>query len=279
MWWIFIGASSGVGKTGITNSLLSKLNTAGIQTQKLNMDDYYHERPDDREINEFRENTNFDVPEMLDLERLKNDVQTLSKGQSIIKRKFAFHSNKYEGEETIDPSECIIVEGIFAQLFYQEYFPEDIPALNININTESYLDIIKRRIKRDQERGLTEARVIQKEHRDVGPGFFKFTARFASGSDLYVSNNYHSHLDEQAKQLDAIVEDIKANVQTKKTELSHGSGHFERAKRPDARKLVAQSYIKQGLCVNHKFNAFFPGIFGEPEGFYEYEEEYSPKVR
>ncbi len=276
--FIFIGGPSAGGKTGVTEQLLEQLKKENISAQKLNMDDYYKERPNDIEIDYYRNNTNFDVPNMLHLDLFQEHVQALGQDKQIIKPKFSFLTNKREGDEKIFSSECIIVEGLFAQLFYQKYLPENFPALNININAEDYSHIIKRRKKRDVEsRGRTEKEIMQQEHRYVGPGFFKYTAHFASGSDLYINNKQYSDPQERAKQLELIVEEIQEAIKLRKEELEKASILFERRKRPDVRALVAQSHFQANRCNDDKFIASFSGSFGEPEGLYE--EDFSPKLK
>lgn len=119
MFFVIIGGASGSGKTGLSHQLLTKLKEIGVDVQILNMDDYYHEIPDGANSEEFRENTNFDTPAMLYLDLLQEHIAELNKGKSIRKPLFDFKSNRRIGEETIHPSDVIVMEGIFAQYFYK----------------------------------------------------------------------------------------------------------------------------------------------------------------
>jgi uridine kinase len=111
MFFVFIGGASASGKTGVSEHLLKKLTETGIKAQKLNMDDYYKERPDEVSIEEFRAKTNFDLPTMLHLDLFQNHAAALSKGDKIKKPIFSFLTNKRSGEEDINPSDVIIAEG------------------------------------------------------------------------------------------------------------------------------------------------------------------------
>ncbi|RUR12877.1 uridine kinase [Legionella sp. km772] len=270
MFFVFIGGASASGKTGVSEHLLKKLNDKGIKTQKLNMDDYYKERPDTVSNEVFRATTNFDVPEMLHLDLFQEHVAALGRGEKISKPLFSFLTNKRSGEEEVNPSEVVIVEGIFAQLFYQQHMAADFPALNVNVSTDSLNDIVERRIARDiASRGRSREDVIAQEQRYVGPGFFKYTACYAAGSDLYINNQKHTEPEAQSKELDRVADEIAAAVVKRKSELSVASSAFARSRRPDVRALVAASHFKAGHCTANKFTGYFNGVFGGVAGDYE----------
>ncbi|MCL9682997.1 uridine kinase family protein [Legionella maioricensis] len=270
MYCIFIGGASASGKSSIAKHLLKKLNELGINATELKMDDYFHERPDDIDNDVFRATTNLDVPQMLHLDRLNRDITELSKGHSIRKPLLSFATNKYYAWEDISPSEVVVIEGIFAQYFYQNFVDKELPSILVNVTTESYHDLMNRRIDRDiKERSRTRDVVLSCERKTVGPGFYQYTASNAPGADIYIDNKRHVDLEERNKALDASVMEIIDHL----NELRAGRS-VERRARPDVRELVARSHWEAGensTAIDHsegRFIGVFHGVFGETPGEY-----------
>ena len=209
MIFVFIGGASGSGKTSVSERLLVKLRERGITSQLLIMDDYIHEKPSAVDIEDYRLHTNFDRPSIMHFDLLREHIIDLSKGKAITKPKYSFLSCCYEGEDVIDGADVLIIEGIFAQYFAKtRRLPSEIDYLSVNVATESYSDIVFRRIERDlKERNRTRDAVIQQERRFVGPGFFNYTAHGASGSDVYIVNK-NVPKEEKLKELDIAAEEI-----------------------------------------------------------------------
>lgn len=272
MLFIFIGGASASGKSSIAEHLLKKLRTLGINANELKMDDYFHERPDDVDNDTFRATTNFDVPHMLHLERLNRDVTDLSKGQSIRKSCISFATNKYYAWEDISPCDVVIIEGIFAQYFYQNFVDKKLPSVLVNVTTEDYQDLMNRRVNRDtKERNRTREVVLASERKTVGPGFFTYTASNAQGADIYVVNKKHVDLEERNKALDASVMEIIDCMNG-----LCGEAPIVRRKKPDVRELVARSHWCAGeksTAIDHsehRFTGVFHGVFGATPGEYNH---------
>lgn len=191
MFLIFIAGASASGKSSIASALLQDLLHEGRTAQILSMDNYFCERPlDDDDPRAYRLKTNFDRPEMVDFDLLKTHLHQLFEGSSVQQPIFEFESNRRRGEQRILPSEFVIVEGMFAQYFFKEYFSHHQPSLSIFVSVDSYLELLNRRKTRDSvERDRTADIVIRQERRDVGSGFFEFTAKYASHADLHIHNN------------------------------------------------------------------------------------------
>lgn len=271
MYFIFIGGASASGKSSIAEHLLKKLQELGIDAKELKMDDYFHERPDDVDNDTFRKITNFDVPQMLHLDRLNRDITELNKGNSIQKSLLSFATNKYYGWEEVSPADVVIIEGIFAQYFYQTFVDKKLPSLLVNVTTESYQDLMGRRVDRDvKERHRTRDVVFTAEHKTVGPGFYKYTASNAHGADIYILNKKHENIDERNKALDASVMEIIERL----NKLRSGES-IERSRKPDVRELVARSHWCAGdksTAIDRserRFIGVFHGVFGERPGEYK----------
>ncbi|STY27845.1 uridine kinase [Legionella wadsworthii] len=263
MIFIIIGGASASGKTGLSKHLLDKLVQSGVSAQILNMDDYYHERPEHVSINFFRTNTNFDTPDMLHLDLLQEHIGSLYQGMSIKKPIFNFKTNRRNGEEEIHPSDVIIMEGIFAQYFYKKHWSSDMTAVTVNIGTDSYSDIIERRTKRDiSQRGRERNECLQQERKYVGPGFLKFTASSSMGADIYINNQHREGLDDQNLVLDAAADEIIAEISKKLKEKTNTNNPS-----PNAQELIAKSHLMAGtLFQPNKFEGRFNGVFGTYKG-------------
>lgn len=276
MFFVIIGGASGSGKTGISHHLLTKLKDNGMSAQILNMDDYYHEIPEGVDLEYFRKNTNFDTPEMLHLDLLQEHIAELNKGESITKPLFDFKSNSRNGEETIHPSDVIIMEGIFAQYFYKKYGLSDLPVVTVNITTENYLDVIERRIKRDvEQRGRVRLEGVKQEKKYVGPGFLKYTASSSVGADVYVCNEHREGNEAQQLMLDTKANEIVAELNKKRIEIESGIPQSKKA-RPNVQEMVAKSHFMAGTLFHpQKFEGHFNGVFNEFKGDFvrEFSEE------
>lgn len=265
MLFVIIGGASASGKTGLANELLAQLNAQEIHAQKLNMDDYYHEIPDGVDISKYRVETNFDTPDMLDLDLFRSHLIQLNKGNPIKKSCFCFATNKrVEGaEEVVNPSEVLIIEGVFAQYFYQKYMPDDLATFTINVTTESYKDLLARRVERDLEQKRKDKKedVITQELRFVGPGFLRYIASQTVGSDLYVINKCQSPEKQKTEQRRVVNEIISALKERLK--LIKAGATFVKKPKPDVCKMVANSHQKaKYLCDKKGFLGHFNSFFG-----------------
>lgn len=276
MYYIFIGGASASGKSSIAEHLLKKLLGLGIDAKELKMDDYFHERPDNVDNDTFRATTNFDVPDMLHLDRLNRDITELSKGHSIRKSLISFATNKYYAWEDISPPEVVIIEGIFAQYFYQTFVDKKLPSILVNVTTEGYQDLVNRRVARDfNERSRTRDVVLASERNTVGPGFYKYTASNAQGADIYIVNKKHADLEKRDKALDTSVMELIDRL----NELRSGDA-IERRTKPDVRELVARSHwcvAEKSTSIDHFTGGFigvFHGVFGATPG--EYSRKFAP---
>jgi uridine kinase len=248
MFFVFIGGQSASGKTGVSQHLEKKLTAEGMSTQILKMDDYFYECPAQlTDFEKWRAETNFDLPEMLNLNLFKKDILALYSGKSIVKQLFDFKTNTYKGTEEVHPSDVIIIEGIFGQYFYDQYLASDFPALSVNVATEAYNSILNRRILRDtapapEGRGRKKEDVISQERKNVGPGFFKYTAKHAGHSDVYVSNLSKNTPEEQSNVLEQAAIEIKDQVKKKIANLTAQRVEF-RIHPKSVREMVEESHV------------------------------------
>ncbi len=189
--FVFIGGGSGSGKTTLSTLLDARLIEQGKTCATIKMDDYFHEKPERIDLKKYQDETIFDTPEMLYLDELRQHLLDLHKGQSIAKPIFNFATSRRNGTDVIPSSDVIIVEGIFALEFAKKWLLSDeIFTLTVNVETSSYLEIVKRRVQRNiRDYQQNKDWVIQQERMSVGPGFFKYTAAGALDVDISLLND------------------------------------------------------------------------------------------
>jgi len=143
------------------------------------MDNYYKERDVLRypNIDLFRQEPKFYLPTHLCLQQLCDDLTSLTQGQSIYQKTFVFEINFYkkneQGEcilEKINPSDIIIIEGIFAQHFANDYLPMEYLVISVNVANSSYLNIIKVMKKVAENRLSEPLNSFWSESRYIGKG-------------------------------------------------------------------------------------------------------------
>jgi len=143
-----IAGGTGSGKTTFAESIQEKL---GEEVSLISQDSYY------RELTHLsmadRAQTNFDHPDSIDFELLREQIVQLQNGQAIEKPIYNFSTySREETTETVSPTRVILVEGI---LIFS--VPELRELLDIKVFIDTDADIrLLRRIERDiNERGRT----------------------------------------------------------------------------------------------------------------------------
>ena len=192
--FVFVAGPSGVGKTTSAQLLVEELNEAGIEARLFSMDRYYKKKTDRTA------GVGFDVPRAYDLKLYYEHLKQLNDGNSIESPQYCFK----EGDrlaETIpidaEDVQVFVVEGILA-LHEVSKLPVD-NILPIFITADSYLTIIKQRVKRDakEERTpifketekKTEPERTIAEFKDVNDGYFNYILPSKREAELVITNN------------------------------------------------------------------------------------------
>lgn len=172
-----IFGSSGSGKTTIASDIANRFNAVIV-----NMDNFYHNISLDMpERDKYIDNYNFDVPEAIQWNLLKDTIHKLKYGPvDVFEYDFNIHthSNNVIRIDSTD-SDYIIVEGIHAWML------ADICDLLIYVNTD--LDeCFRRRLQRDmKERGRTDVDgIVDNWDKKVKPAFHKYI----------IANEYRAHV-------------------------------------------------------------------------------------
>lgn len=186
---IGICGGSGSGKTTLLKRLCSRFET--LKPSVFSMDNYYH--PIHRQFLDDGGYYNFDLPTALDEERLSNDLNKLRNGSAITVREYHFNAPPDKHVLlTIDPSELIIVEGLF--LFHYAGVRDALDfSIFINVDPQTQLD---RRLYRDQEtRGYSREAILYQWENHVRPCYDNYLLPYRDTADFQFRNDHQSDED------------------------------------------------------------------------------------
>lgn len=194
-----IGAAGGScsGKTTITQEILHKYGSDKVTVFKI--DWYYKGKPKDKEVEEL----NFDHPKAIDWDYAISSLIDLINGKSIDRPIYDFltHSRSQKTKK-INPTEIIIVEGIFAL-----YHPKLRYLYDFTFYVDADSDVrYRRRMKRDVEIGRT-VKEIDEAWENVKMGHNNFILPTRQFAHIVINNNKNDALKQivQQKQLDIII--------------------------------------------------------------------------
>lgn len=153
----------------------------------LSQDNYYktmhnHRRDEAGHIN-------YDLPECINLEAFKQDIDLLRNGKEVKRREYRFQHEEQEGDWiTYSPAPILLVEGLF--IFYeQDIFNQFDLKIFLEANEEIQLD---RRINRDtRERNIPLDFVHYQWKNHVLPAYNAYLLPYKDKADLIIINNTH----------------------------------------------------------------------------------------
>ena len=198
---IGICGGSGSGKTTLLNRLAEFY--AQHKPAIFSMDNYY--KPYSEQLKDENGVVNFDLPSAINREKLVKDLTKLVNGETIEVLEYQFNA----GDDTkrlitIEPSDLIIVEG----LFIYEY--EDVLQL---IDFTIFVDVdpaiqLDRRIYRDQDsRGYSRSDIIYQWKNHVLPCYNTYLVPHIRNADFIYHNDsrYQEDFDLLTEKLDPIL--------------------------------------------------------------------------
>ena len=139
---ILLSGPTCVGKTTTANKIIEDYNAKGIEVTVISIDDFFHERIDDRKVNE-NEKLDYDSVDVLDLPELESCIKNAKTGNTIRVPIFDFVTQSRIGFNShyIGENEVLLFEGI--QAVYPEVtrmFDEGFKGVFININEDVCLN-------------------------------------------------------------------------------------------------------------------------------------------
>lgn len=177
---IGIAGGSGSGKTTVLEQIVQACGSERIAV--LDHDAYYrdlsHLPPEERS------SFNFDHPDALETELMREHLDALLQGRSIEKPVYNFTTHTREPEtDTVQPRPVVIIEGI---LVLAE--PLLVERMDIKIYVDAAADIrLMRRIRRDmEERGRTIESILQQYERTVRPMHLEFVEPSKRKADVII---------------------------------------------------------------------------------------------
>ncbi len=188
---IGICGGSGSGKTTLLRRLSNHFKD--MSPSVFSMDNYY--RPLHAQHVDENGEINFDLPSALFEDHLVSDLQDLADGKSI--EVIEYHFNAPPDKHvliTINPSELIIVEGLF--LFHY-------PGVRENIDFSVFVDVdlavqLDRRLYRDQEsRGYTREGILYQWENHVTPCYENYLLPYRKDANFKYRNDEHAEEDFQ----------------------------------------------------------------------------------
>jgi len=202
---IGICGGSGSGKT----TLLKRLSETfeGINPSVFSMDNYYF--PIEMQQKDKNGIVNFDLPTALDERKLSNDLVQLVNWEPIEVKEYFFNAPPDKNVLiTIQPSEIIIVEGLF--LFH---YPTVFEALQYSVFVDVEHEIqLDRRIYRDQEtRGYKRSDILYQWENHVLPCYENYIEPYKPNAD-FVFRNDHRGDDDFEKLRDELLNQFSATI-------------------------------------------------------------------
>ena len=202
---IGVAGGSGSGKTTVANNLVRAFK--GEDAVLVEQDAYYRELVD-MSIEE-KAKVNFDHPDSIEFELLKEHLESLKRGVAIDRPIYDFttHSRK-EGAVRINPSKIIIVEGILILAV-----PEIRELLDVKIFVDTDADeMILRRIERDMnERGRSLDSVKTQYLTTVKPMYLEFCEPSKRYADIIIPRG-----GENKVAIDMVVSNLKGYLNSEK---------------------------------------------------------------
>lgn len=186
---IGICGGSGSGKTTILKRIASDFKH--LRPSVFSMDNYY--KPIQLQEKDQNGQVNFDLPTALDKHKLLTDLRTLISGEPIDVVEYQFNTGNHKHVlVTIEPSDLIIVEGIFVF----EY-TEVLELLNFSIYIDVDLSVqLDRRLYRDQEnRGYSREAILYQWENHVLPCYHNYIEPYQSKADFIFHNDRRADAD------------------------------------------------------------------------------------
>ena len=113
---VHIGGRSGSGKSTIVREVSSLLEALGVSSSTLSTDDYHRGTAWLADYNNGQPWEHWDDPIVYDIETMRGDLQRLQQGESILRREIDWTSAEPVYTSMLQPTEVMIIEGIYATL-------------------------------------------------------------------------------------------------------------------------------------------------------------------
>lgn len=205
---IGIAGGSGSGKTTVLERIIEEFGPDSIAV--LDHDAYYrdlsHLSPEERA------QFNFDHPDALETDLMREHLDCLIEGETVEKPVYDFTTHTRRDEtEGVEPRPVIIIEGILvlAKPLLKE-------RMDIKIYVDAADDIrLMRRIRRDmQERGRSIEGILQQYERTVRPMHLEFVEPSRREADIIIPRGGHNRV--AIQMVMSRIQDLLSGVERRK---------------------------------------------------------------
>ena len=183
---IGIAGGTGSGKTSIANAIASDFDPSEVAV--IQQDSYYKDLS--KLSMEERSDMNFDHPDSVDFDLMKDQLTDLLNGQMVHIPEYDYSTHTHTKKTRIlEKNNIIILEGILAL-----FDPDVRNLMDIKLYVETADDVrIIRRIKRDvQKRKRTFSSVIQQYYDSVRPMHIQFVETTKKYADIIIPEGSHN---------------------------------------------------------------------------------------
>tara|TARA_Y100000758_G_scaffold187437_1_gene133512 strand:+ start:299 stop:946 length:648 start_codon:yes stop_codon:yes gene_type:complete len=183
---IGIAGGTGSGKTSIANAIAAGFDPSEVSI--IQQDSYYKDLST-LSIEE-RSSMNFDHPDAVDFDLMKDQLIDLLNGQSVNIPEYDYSTHSRTNRTRVmEKQNIIIIEGILA-LFDPDV--RNLMEIKIYVETADDMRFI-RRLERDvQKRGRTLTSVIQQYYKSVRPMHIQFVESTKKYADIIIPEGSHN---------------------------------------------------------------------------------------
>jgi uridine kinase len=175
-----IAGGTGSGKTTVAKKIINAVGRENVAL--LDQDSYYRDLSY-LDIEERREN-NFDHPDSIEFELMKEQIMQLQNGQGVSRPVYSFATSTRTSETIpVQPAEVLIVEGI---LVLWDKSIRELMDIKIFVETEDDIRIIRRLSRDVKERGRSLQHVIDQYLDTVRPMHLTFVEPSKRYADLII---------------------------------------------------------------------------------------------
>jgi len=235
---VVVAGPSSSGKTTFSSRLALHIQARGVDARPLECDMYYKARADPTHPRDSKGELNFEVPDALRLDKIREDLATLTSGKPVELPKFCFKTGTIQ-EKTgnvmqLPAKAVLIIEGIFGlhprflsafgdvSLFKVLIGPWSGARLgSLHVVPERKLRLL-RRIGRDvRSRGVDAARVMHK-FTSVSAGEIANIFPYAESADVIFDSALHYEIPALKAVIGRDVEEVSSDdvvVRSRRSEL------------------------------------------------------------
>lgn len=180
---IGICGGSGSGKTTLLNKLKEEFKN--LTPAVISLDNYY--LPIEKQQKDVNGKVNFDLPTALDRNKIHFDLLKIKNGESIQLKEYHFNSPAdLISYITINPSEILIIEGLFI-LHYEEI--RDLLDITIFVKLDPEIQLQRRILRDKKSRGYSLNDILYQWENHVLPCYENYIHPYQQHANYFFRND------------------------------------------------------------------------------------------